>query len=476
MTNQTALIQQKQDISLTIIRPELNLEKWPGIFTPTQSRAKAKTRTFEREKILENGNTILCKVTIKPSADFGSLTTEDQKVWYGLLELWERAGRPEILFFSLRELADVLGKSWGKDIREGLKKSLFRLNEVSFHWINSYFDSTSKKTLEFLNAFHIISDLQVVQLSNNHTINKEQCSCRFGHLLYQNLLNNYTKPTFLNIVLGFKSGVAQLLYKYLELVMHNKTSYERNSKDLLPDLGLEGEEYKYPFSRKRLLEIAIKELNAILKDLDNKDKGFPIQSGILFLKLQKTKDDSDWKVVVTKSPQMSFYEGREKVASEQLTTLLSNESKPTPHPPLSLAEEIIVFFLQKFHIKRKTPLKKELLTAKQWIDKYNLDIEKAQVFISRCKVWAAETDFDVQNFAGLQQYLDRTTEIFQQMEINRAIKICTLCNDNGYVEGKEQNGREFSLKCMHDVNHLQTYANKHKVQVMLKDRSIIQGE
>jgi len=467
MNNETALISQQENLPSAIVRPELNLEKWPGIFTPAQSRSKPKVRTLERKKTLENSNVVISKVEVNPSVKDGNLSTEDQKVWYGLLELWQRANRPEILVFSLRDLASVLGRSWSSETGEALKKSLSRLNSNTLTWINSYYDNTSKKTLEVLDSFHIITNLRLAQVSIQHKVNDEKCSCKFDSLLYQNLLSNYTKPTFLDIVLNFKSGVAQLLYKYLELIMHNKTNYERNSKELFfVDLGLDSEEYKYASNRKRILQTAVDEVN-----------GKPIQNGILQVKLVKTKDGLDWKIVIIKSPQLSLFEAEEQAAAVQpATTPLPNEAKPKS--PAVLGKELVFYFLQKFHISRK-PLKSELMVSKEWIKEYKFNWEHCQIFINWCKEWAAETNYNVRTLSGLEQYLDQALEKIGQMEAAReqarAINTCKFCNQDGQVYCQEiKDGRQYSETCCHNLEKMQKYCNKYQVKMKLENNTSLE--
>ena len=71
--------------------------------------------------------------------------------------------------------------------------------------------------------------------------------------------------------------------------MAERDYYERRSKALFEDLHLEGDkEYLYPSGRKRKLEKAIQELD-----------GKRIATmGVLKLRLEKTADGSDWKLLV----------------------------------------------------------------------------------------------------------------------------------------------------------------------------------
>lgn len=492
MNNKTTT-KQREFLPNLIVRPELNLEKWSTIWQPAHLLLPLQVRVSERQKNLKDGSIFLSRVEVSPSLRHGNLTTEDQKTFYALIRLWELKGKPEVLVFSLRELANVLGKTWGTRNIELLKSSLLRLNATSLTWLNSYYDSTTKELYKNLSAFHILVNLDIAEKISHSGFNKQACSVRFHQLIERNLRNKYTRPVMFNIIVNLRSGIAQILYKYLEFVMHTREEYEEASKKLFEKLGFIGQDYGYASIRKRLLDKAIKELNSVLQDVSGLGQGFPIPSGIVYITLEKTKDVLDWKIVCKKIPQpMLPFENSLENEEEQEDTpavvvevkeiakeikQLKKESKTTAtdkKSELNLAEQIVRFFLEKFRVKRTDPLSKELLTVKQWISKYNLDLEKAQVFISRCKDWTAETGFDVQNIAGLRQYLDRTAQIFEQMEINRAIKACKLCDDNGYIDGQEENGREFVFRCDHDLSELQQYSSKGKIRITLYDKSIIE--
>lgn len=464
--------EQKQAITI-IVRNDLNIEKSP-IFVLSRSKGEMKVREIEWQRKISKDETILSKIRISPSLDHGSLNTEDQKVLYALIKLWEGKGRPEILYFSLNELAKALEKSWSVKTYNSLRESLLRLRFTAFVWIKAYYDDATNDYYDELDSFTILSDLKIAKRTKNERITTQACKVKFNEYLDKNLRSNHTQPAFYNQIIKFKSGLAQLIYQQLELVMHDKIRYERNSEGLLlEDLKLDCVDYKYPSGRKKVLDVAVKEL-----------QGVPIPSGIITTSLEQTKDKSDYKLVVIKEVQLLLPlkyeegeeqpEGHQEAKTETAATTKTKKTPPATNQPASLAEQIVRFFLEKFRIKRKEPLKKEVITAQEWIEQYNLDLEKAQVFISKCKVYAAETDFDVQNFGGLRQYLDRTTQIFEQMEVNRAIKACALCDETGHIDGKEESGRDFAFKCVHDLEKIQVYANKYKVQVRLKDHTILE--
>lgn len=453
-----------------IVRSDLNLEKSPSIFIPSQGRGEMKTRIIEWERKITKDSSILSRIKISPNLDYGNLNTEDQKVLYALIKLWEEKGRPEVLLFSLRDLARILKKSWSTKTYNSLKDSLFRLRGTLFVWTKAYYDGVTEDYYDELDSFTILSDLKIAKRTQGRSVTVEACKIRFNEHLDKNLRSKHTQPSFYNQIIKFRSGLAQLIYQQLELVMHDKIRYERNSEGLfLEDLKLDSINYKYPSGRKRDLDVAVKELQNVL-----------IPSGVINASIEKTKDNSDYKLVVTKEVQLllalRYKEDEQQPENNEdiKSTNIEREAVVPARPELSLAEQIVKFFLEKFRVKRKESLKKEIQTAQEWIEKYSLDLEKAQIFVSKCKVWAAETDFDVQNFAGLRQYLDRTKETFEKIEVERAIKGCSLCDENGYVDGKEENGREFVFKCSHKLAELESYANQSKIAIKLAGNRVLE--
>jgi hypothetical protein len=446
-----ALEKKETNIITTIVRPELNLEKWFAIWTPSQSRTKARLRILEKKKTGEDGSFTLQKVKINPSLEYGNLTTEDQKTWYALLVLWEKAGKPQKLIFSLRELAKTLKRTWSTKVRNALKESLLRLNISVFSWVNSYYDSKTKQTLEILDSFQIISRLVIARAEQN--INSEQCICQFSDPLYQNLLINYTKPTSFDTILNFKSGVAQLIYKYLELVMQDKTYYERRSENLFDDIGLDDNEYKWLSARKRILLVAIQELKKI-----------PFPCGILQVSIEETVDKSDWKLVVRKlsvKSEISKVKKAKEIA--QVEEIIEEAAKET----LSLKQQTLNYFLERFGLRRDAT-KAELEKAEELIKTHQLDFEKARQFIDYAKCAAIETNYKPKNFNGIVQYVEEALRQQQPEKIKAQLKEktkkCNFCNEEGLLGVIQPSGRRGTLYCPHDVEALKIKAAKWKIK------------
>jgi hypothetical protein len=381
------------------IRPELNIEKW-SIWQPANARTGLRERVFERIIEAADGSRISAKLTVAPNIK-GNLTTEDQRVYYALVKLWEERGRSEsFTWFSLRRLAAVLGRSWASQTRDSLRKSLMRLRMTGFIWEKAFEDGSRKNRLGVLRPFTILDDLKIVEREHDGHVTKEAGYFRFHDSVLKNLLANYTKPVFFDVVLSFRSEIAQLLYTHLDLILSDKTSYERRTRELFEDLGLEGKDYHKPSVRRRRLEPALKEL-----------EGKPVTTGIIVkAALESTKDGDDFKLVVKK--------GRASKAIASLPEPSNVVPFPTVEPKderSSEAEDLVRHFHRVFH---GTP---ECHPSGRAIDQAagllaRCGMQKARHIIAFAQREAAKTRFKVATFGAVLQYEARAIKDFEDQE------------------------------------------------------------
>src|SRR5207247_7231596 len=99
----TAAAKAKAVVSARVvekIRSELNIEKWPAIWQPSKSKNKPSLRTMQRELTGDDGSRIVSRIEVGYT-QLGTLTTEEQKLLYVLIKLWEDSGKPDAqVFFS----------------------------------------------------------------------------------------------------------------------------------------------------------------------------------------------------------------------------------------------------------------------------------------------------------------------------------------------------------------------------------------
>lgn len=379
------------------IRAELNIEKWPAIWQPAKSKNKPALRTMEREVMAEDGSRMVSRVEVGYT-QLGTLTTEEQKLLYVLIKSWEDAGKPDVqVFFSTRGVARMLKKKgWGTNVIHSVTKSLRKLRTVPIEWINSYYDKTETGAVVVdRRPFTILGDLRIVERRQDGAVNSSLGYFKFDDHILANLLHNFTKPVCIEEFFKLKSEIAQLVYTHIDLMLFDKTKYERRSRELFDDLGLKNVEYNHMFERKRALERALREL-----------EGIRLSSGTLRVAaVEKTKDGKDYKVSFQKAT-------RAEVAAEQIdipavlpngrSVVINDYSKQKDQVTLQ-AEELVLYFHQIFHGKTlHLPLSKETGQALSLISQHGLDTAKRIVKFARAD--AAKTKFPIRHFGAILSY------------------------------------------------------------------------
>lgn len=399
--------QDERETSLEKIRPELNLEKW-SIFAPAHSKIK-RARTITRMTSLPDGSVRTSKVSVDATERLGTLTTEEQKTYYALIKIWEEQGRPQDnVSFSLRRVARTRRRKWGTRALDDTVNEMRRLTGVPLEWLDSFFNTETGETVELLESFHILDNLKIALKKRGDKIaNREVGYFKFNDFILSNLLNNYTKPLLLDVVFSFKTELALILYTHLDLIMARRNHYERKTKELFDDLGLEGKVYRNISDRKRQLEKALKEL-----------KGVRLTTGTLTTAtLEKTKDEKDYKIVIRKSVRTflplaehthGVSESREVVSLQPQPVACNDEL--TTH-----AKELVAHFFKCFHnAEANHPSSKALNQATALIAHHGTDLAHHIVDFSHQA--AQETNYKPQTFGGILQYTSRAVADYDQAQ------------------------------------------------------------
>ena len=380
------------------IRSELNIEKWPAIWQPSKSKNRPALRTMEREISLD-GTRIKSRVEVGYT-QLGTLSTEEQKLLYVLIKLWEDEGKPEAqVFFSTRGLARMLKKKgWGTNVIEATTKSLRKLRTVPIEWINSYRDQTdSGGVLVDRRPFTILGDLRIVERRQDGAVNSSLGYFKFDDHILRNLQLNYTKPVCIEEFFKLKSEIAQLVYSHVDLMLFDKSRYERRTQELFQDLGLKNAEYSHMYERRRALEKGLGELEGI-----RLSKG-----SIKSATIEKTKDGKDYKVVFVKTSARdgdSFAD--EVVALEPAPAVVINRYSGQPDPVLVEAQELVRYFHKTFHnLDSHAPQSKETAQALSLISQHGLGAAKTVVDFAQ--VEAAKTRYSIQHFGAVLSYASR---------------------------------------------------------------------
>jgi hypothetical protein len=380
------------------IRVELNIEKWPGIWQPAKGHTRLALRTLERQVELKGQGRAVSKLLIG-FTELGTLTTEDQKMFYALIRQWEEAGKPvgKPVYFSDRLLSRLLRKKgWGTNVIEAMTGSLRRLRTIPLRWIKSFHknDSVSSEYEEEI-PFQILGDLKIITRKAHGHITNQQGYFQFDRNIEANLHANYTKPLLDEVFFKLESEIAQLLYTHIDLLMFGKTRYERCTKDLFADLGLDGTSYRFKSNRKQKLERALAEL-----------RGIRLNHGVLkSASIEETRDGKDYKVVFIKVARNQA-EAVEAPALEPAPGLVVNHYARPQDPQQLQAEELVRYFHEVFHgVRAHEPQLKETNQALTLIAQHGLKGCRHIVEFARDE--AAKTNFPIQHFGAVLSYASR---------------------------------------------------------------------
>jgi hypothetical protein len=275
------------------VRPELNIEKHADfIFAPSHSKSVGKPRS----KTLPDGTKVKASILVEPFRG-KTPTTKTRKVYLALQRLWEEKGwnEEEKTVFSSNEIAEIVGWKWaGKRTMKETYDELLQARWTPIFWEHSFVNENGER-VTIKDSFSLLDHLKIIE-KRERTSNQiflSLSSFRFNEEIRKNLKANRTKPTNL-VALELQGEIASVLYARLDIMLADKPQYERATAGLFKDLYLEGNDYHKPSVRKRMIEKAIKELEAK-----------PISTGILHLRLERTADGKDWKLVATKSAFLS---------------------------------------------------------------------------------------------------------------------------------------------------------------------------
>ncbi len=392
------------------IRAELNVEKW-SIWRPAKSKTPPTPRKFFREDILPNGDKVTRQVTVSV-IDGETLTTEDQKTYYVLVEIWEANGRPNgQVPFSLSGIAKRLDKGWGTNSRDAITQSLKRLRGVLLTWENAYYNAESDETMEMLDTVNTVSELKIFRKKKGEGINDERGYFRFSEHILVNLKERHTKPVLLQVVLSFKSEVAQIIYTQLDRILSRDiTSYEKRTKELFEDLGLEGKAYVHASNRKQVLTPAIAEL-----------ENAPLSNGatIASVKLEKTADGKDYKIVVKRgraraknaTPAPRSSESQENPHSKEERPSESRiEAKNEPTDAERKGNDLVAYFQQVFFGAEKPsiqPTQKHRELAAAIIASHGETVSRYIVDFAKATSDKSNYSEKVYSFGFIANYVDR---------------------------------------------------------------------
>ena len=392
------------------IRAELNIEKWPAIWNPTHSKTRSRqhpqTRTLERESQGPDGTRTISKVTINPIGQLGDLTTDDQRMLYALIKHWEDRGKlARETPFSVRNLARLLHKKWGTNVIDAVTGSLERLRGTMLVWTRSY-RSKDQRVEDFETSYvNILSKLKIVRRKVDGHVTTEAGYFQFDDHILKNLLENYTKPFLFDVFIDIRGEIALKLYSYLDLIMADKTRFERCTRELFEDIGLTGVSYRNPSKRRQNLLKALDELSGIM-----------LTTGVLkSATIERTKDGKDYKAVFVKSTRAEIAADAAEPTTRfaEAAPVVINDYSKGKDPAVIQAEEVVRFFHKVMHgVDLHQPQSKETGQAVRLVSQHGID--QAKFIVQFAFEKATETNFKPQHFGAVLSYTSRALAAFKR--------------------------------------------------------------
>ncbi len=412
-----------------IFRVERNFESLPvWSLVPNKNTVFTDSKTIELEpERLPDGNLVQRKIIITPSAKYGYPTIKTQEHWCAFQKLWHDSPTKETgkVEYSRRQLLEgILGKAGCGNSSKALDLSVLQLASTLYQFEYTFFDKEQEKSRREVKGFIPITHFHLTECRTKNEVTHDKCSVTLNPLIVSNLLRGYFKPLLLPIASQFE-GIANYLYRKLDTQFSHYTKYEISTARFFRENGLEGSEYKYPSSRKRLLEKAIKKLI-----------GKPTSSGAVIAKYEfaKTANGKDWKLIVrskrkhNRTVQAEVSEALQSVEPEskkrkpkQKATEKPQEPQhkakepqakeiPTPNPkkPLearSEALEVLTYFDEVFGLGGdgdKQYSKNAVTKASAFIKRDGL--EKTKFLIDFARREAPKTNYEPKTFNGITHY------------------------------------------------------------------------
>jgi hypothetical protein len=466
-----------------IVRPELNLEKWPGIWQPARSNSKVNEIVLERKRV--DG---ISKIEITSNSKYGALTTETQKILYALYKISEEKGHPRRLYFSCSKIAKILGKKWGTIAAEIIYKGLYQLRFTAFVLEDAFYNAVTKGRISIIDTFTVLSVLKITKEKTDGHITTESCYCEFNDYIYNNLVSNYVKPLLLDTFLSFgDDGIAQLLYGHLDLMLSKSDQYKRITKGIFDEIHLVGKDYHKVSVRKRTLERIKPKLTG--KQLSS--------GGVLSINIEKAEKGEDYELIALKKQEptsenkddtkQAEISKTDKAKIERLIKALPiepkrvNDSKGKKLVTNEEAREIIQYFHKKFfNLENVKASIKEQKQAKELIEAYSFETTKYIVDYAHNQ--AQETNYKIGQFGAVLEYAGRgASEYYKELknkEAQKKLENCEFCSGLIFVDVIVANEKgieryDGKLKCPHDLEQLKAKAIEKQKKLRLSNNLTI---
>jgi hypothetical protein len=306
--------------------------------------------------------------------------------------------------------------------------------------------------------FTILGDLRIVERRQDGAVNSSLGYFRFDDHILSNLQLNYTKPVCIDEFFKLKSEIAQLVYTHIDLMLFDKTKYERRSRELFDDLGLKNPEYNHMYERRRALERALKEL-----------QGIQLSSGTLRSAIiEKTRDGKDYKVGFQKGARVDLFEEQLESTtplSRPAAVVINHYSKQTD-PLASQSEELVRYFHKLFHgVDSHAPQSKETAQALSMISQHG--VERSRQVVDFAHSEALKTEYQIQHFGAVLSYTSRALASLDRKPVATAQRARPLSRQSG-KEGLAEEQRMRGERRLASLNAEQYQVRFQRIKARLE--------
>lgn len=291
---------QKQ---VNIIRPELNISKLSNFIFPhptTVGVKEERSYSWIQKNNDKKVNSIIEIVPVVKKDESFYFTSKTYNVFLALIHILERLKKDpyDEFEFSLREIAQIIGKEFNGRVAKEVVHELRSLNATLITWITSY--KTKNKIIKRLTDMNILNHIEflneekedIKELKGEYLKGIKHVKVQFNKKIANNIRNKLTTPINHTV---FKSlschPYIQIFYSKISLFMSSNKykTQELSAKKILEILEIKAKRYNYKSNRKELLQNIINHLNN--KEIGN--NGY-----IINIKLTETIDGKDFKLII----------------------------------------------------------------------------------------------------------------------------------------------------------------------------------
>ena len=437
-----------EDVSIVarkrrLVSRELNFD-FAQFFYPQEKRRIFDIRHFRSEVVDEQGNTKVISAIVKPDIMLGTLTTFDERVLYALVEIWHEQDKPEVGLFSEREIAKRINTKWGRDTAKAISDSLNRLRGVGIVWNGSFYLKKEKRFIDVKNPFNILNYLQVTSTKEKH-FKAQIAEFSFDRRFITNLESSYSRPVRFDVILSFRSPLAQAIYTLVDRQLYGTKEYHRTSKGLLlEDLGLIGSSYQCKKGRVQPLKRVREELLNVPTSFGEVIEKFEVettrkqnQDALVRVKRSGAARMKGKKVEVFKVTHSEPFQSRSQESQPEVEGTIPGQREEKPSEAQNEALEVISYFDKVFGV-RSSRSGNVVAKAEHIVKRDGLD--KTKFLIDFARREAPKTNYEPQTFSGIIQYRVEALKAwkanlkFQKQRKKEADKVAKIQLDQARTE------------------------------------------